>query len=313
MLDAGVPIPLAKLFESSDIILIGSITEGQRVDESSLQPGTESRNVPEGLEVHACKFSFKVIKVIRDERGKVTDNTLPLLWYIPSPTCQADYENAIGPGWSLKGPALWFMRAEGGFVRPTVDNLAAVRSLIDVGETVMTELDRWRDPRFAVAYLFMTPGVVTAVNEFFPDHESIGTIDLVGWSGYLEIYRSIFRRLGPAAQAEVCLVVAQFGMCLKCARRIATTTSPGRHIDSQLHLLDGARMRDFERQQIKDFSADSEAELLQRFTSLSRVKDELAIYACSSGESLRASARRTLEHVFGVDVSKISCIPCDSE
>jgi hypothetical protein len=297
------PLPLTRLVELSDSIGVGMLGDGKLVEDPAVGGRTRPRGVLPGVEVQVCTFNLKISAVIKGGR-LVAESVVPIVWYLPS--CRIDYL-----GQPLTEPALWFLRTEDGILRPVVDSLQAVQPLKRFTQEMASALDEWGDPKLALASLYLTPGVIAGQRDYPKTVDDGPVIDLVGWTGFLRVYRRLFAQLESSARPQLCLVAARFGMCLSCAKSAVEATTGSAQSDSRLYLLDGAQLRHFEDRENKRLSVDSEEQLLKRFSTLDKAKDELTLFACSSSDSVRERAGTLLRRFFQVDPATLPCIPCE--
>lgn len=300
------PTPLTQLFGASEEICVGSIDEGEPVVDRAVLERTAPRGNLPGQDVYACRFALHIAAVIKADRHRRTQgSTVPLIWYLPSPSCHMDYLER-----PLAGPALWFLRSEGDFLRPIADNLEAVRPLRGFTPDIVPSLKRWGHPKLALAYLYLAPGIIVGEQDYVHNAEDGPVIDLVGWAGFLDVLRAVFPSCQPATRGQLCLMLARYGMCLSCARSAMQAVGGLREWDSHLYLLDSGHLRDFENRELRRMSIETTDQLLERYSTLAEARDELTLYACSSSDRLKAQARKLLERFFQVEASALPCPPC---
>ena len=109
--------------------------------------------------------------------------------YLPSKTCVARYGD-ISAG--EIGLAVWLLRNERGELRTLTDNRSTIRPIGSFSTQLADEIQDWTDPRLAMTYVFLKPGLVIPEGITGSSPVPAELIAIAGWADFLKVYRAIY-------------------------------------------------------------------------------------------------------------------------
>jgi hypothetical protein len=277
----------------------------------------ESTDVPRGLKpkrefrfaddepVHACELRLHVDKVLKGEKHLDTSGALPVLLYLPVPSCSPMYG-----GVALSGrPALWLLRTDYGLTRTTLDDAATVYPMDAWTTGSEVALQQWSAAE-AVTYLVLKPGLIVSERRYPYSSLPIQMADLVGFSKFLAVFRAIYLESSEYHRGLISLSTASFGHCLALAERTAKGMEPEVWMALQPHLdRDVARRSD--EVHVRWMTWRSEEALRSALGGRGEAINVLTHLACGTGPLVKARARELLSRYFGIESSALPCIPCE--
>lgn len=295
------------LFKRADLVIVGEVERGRRIPNSDSRSAVRPERPVEYAPVFACENGVVVKAVLTPTNGIATGTRIPILWFLPSPDCEPSYAD-----YSLLGhDALLLLRTEGKVVRPIFDNPWAAFPLREFSSGAEKRLARWGSPVEAVTYLILTPGAVIPRDQYALSSLPSELTGLGGWATLLKAYSAVYTESDEQERGQISLVVSSFGLCTNRA----TETVKSMRIDSwqARRLLDSDVQSSEEDVTLSQMAWTNKQDLLSTFATDEEAVDELTLRSCSSSEKVRRRAQELLSGYFGLDPSKLPCIPCEAK
>jgi hypothetical protein len=293
---AGQRTPFSTHFQAADTVLVG-VVESVRPIQPSEPRATLAlviEHAPEDtFPLYPCELGVRVRATIKAKNPLVEAGSLvPIIWYLLSPTCAADYR-----GDTLLGkPALWLLRTENGFLRALVDgsgtdNTPSVLPMQSFSPDTERKLAEWKDPRLAVTYLILKPGVIIPEDRYAISWLPGDVAAVAGYFNFLKVYRAVYLESDARVHGLISIEVAASGECLEAARSAIVTEQQHGEVVPHHSLLD----RDVERRtaEVDDFGWmgwATKEQLLQDLGGSKEAIDGLTTLACGTDPRVKARA-----------------------
>jgi hypothetical protein len=302
---AAQPVPLAVRLGKADVILVGTIESTGRIPDSDPRAKVVPVDPFLGSRQYACEVNLRVEARVKGREDIRRGGSLSFVWHLSSPACLAD---RWGDGVVLQKPALWLLRQEGSFLGALVDNASTVIPLKSSPPDLDRTLAEWGEPRLALTYLFLKPGVVIPEAEFAKSTLQGELIALCGWRDFLRVYRTVYLESSAPMRGQIALSVAVIGQCLDLAKRTALAEGSLAELAATVD-LDGRN----DEHQLLRMSWATKDDLLKTFKTPKNALDELTLRACGTAPKTRQRARELLLRYFGIDPATLPCIPCEEK
>jgi hypothetical protein len=221
---AGQRTPFSTHFRAADMALVGAVDSSGPIQQfeprAKSAPMIEHR--PEDiLPLYPCGLWVRVLAVIKAKSPlAAVGSVVPVMWYLPSPACLTDYRGER----LLDKPALWLLRTEDGFLRTLIDasgtdSAPSVLPMKSFSAEAEKKLSEWKDPRLAVTYLVLKPGVIVPENAYARSWLPDDVAAVAGYFNFLKVYRAVYLESDERMRGLISLRVAGSGECLDSARR----------------------------------------------------------------------------------------------
>ena len=307
----GGPLPvLYQRFEAADTAIVGKATATRRIWNPSSFLETQPRESIYYKSAYACEVSIQVDAVIKapssaSQSAPKAGAKISVIWYLPTRDCTLK----VGDSTDLfNREALWLLRKEHSTLRVLVDYPFSFYPIENFTADIQRRLGGWSDPRSALTYLALKPGVLVPEPRYPGSTLPIQIRPLVSWTEYLNIFRTVYLESTEVQRGLISLKVSSIGYCLQSARRFAQ--SDDRFRSDSMFLNPGSE-RVWEMEYLSKMQGGTKDAIVRAFGGLKAAEDELIHLSCWSGDRVRAQARELLSKYFSIDPSKIPCIPCE--
>jgi hypothetical protein len=304
-LSGAAPPPFSTLFKTADTAFVGVVESGKRIPTADPRAHLAQRGSAQGVPSFACEMTVRIAAVIEAASSRITEGAAAkVVWYLPFASCVAAYS---GEHTKLYGPSLWLVRSEDGILRAVVDNEQSVWPLAEFCDRTKRRLKEWREPKMAITYLALKPGVLVSEKQYAISVLPADTVSIVGFRNFLRVYRSVYLESSDSQRGAISLAVSSFGYCLDSARRVAQATGVG----TDWPALDAKIAHGTAEGKLGEMAPATKEDFIKRFITQENATDELLMLACNSDRKVKARARELLSRYFGVNPSSLSCIPCN--
>lgn len=309
-LRGGAPPSLYQQFEAADIVIVGKATVARRRWNFFATPKTHPREAIDYEPTYTCEITIEVGAVIKAQASEWKPGaTMSVIWYLPTRNCAPKF----GVSYDVfNREVLWLLRKENSTLRVLVDNHFSAYPIENFSPDIKRGLANWSDPRAALIYLPVKPGVLVPELRYPGSSLPISIIPLVKMTEYLKVYRTVYLESSDAQRGLISLEVSSLGCCLKDAQRIAQSDDRVRRLGSAISFyLNPGSERSMEETELADMAAwRHKDDVVKHFGDSKQAEDWLVQYSCQSGTQVRARARQLLSKYFSIDPSAIPCIPC---
>ena len=303
-------------FRSADTALVGAAESSRPIPRSEQKAGLAPlvEHSPEDiLPVYPCELRVRVRTVIKAKDPVVEAGAVvPVVWYLRSPACTTDYRGET----LIDKPALWLLRTENGSLRALVDcsgadNTPSVLPIKSFPAETEQKLAEWKDPRLAVTYLILKPGVIIPENAYARSLLPGDVAAVAGYLNFLKVLRTVYLESGELMRDMISLNVASYGSCLGPARRALLAEEQLGESVPHTSFLDIDVQRKTEEVDLRWMQWTTKEQLLQELGGPAEAVDGLTMLACRTNAHVKARARELLSQYFGIEPSSLPCIPCE--
>jgi hypothetical protein len=309
-LRGGPPPVLYQQFEAADMVIVGKAMATHRIWNFFSSPKTHPRAAIYYEPTYTCEITIEVGAVIKAQASEWKPGAkMSVIWYLPTPDCAPKF----GVNYDVfNRQALWLLRKENGILRVLVDNYFTAYPIENFSPDIQRGLANWSDPRSALTYLAVKPGVLVPEFRYPGSFLPINVIPLVGMTEYLKVFRTVYLESTDAQRGLISLEVSSLGYCQKDAQRIAQSDDRIRRLGSAISFyLDPGSERGMEETELADMAAwRNKDEVVEHFGDSKKAEDTLVQYSCQSSTQVKTRARQLLSKYFSIDPSSIPCIPC---
>jgi hypothetical protein len=314
---AGPPTPFSTLFTAADTVFIGSLESAKPIPQDDPRTALRPEPSPDSLlpsnasqaEINSLfslwEFRVRVEELIEARSPSIRPGSVvDVVWYVPSRD-PLPYFRDTGK------PALWLLRTERGVLRTVSDGSRTVFLLGRPSADVKDRLSEWKDPRLAVIYLVLKPGLIVPEEQYPLTSLSADVSALVPFIDFLKVYRSVYLESDERQRGLISLSAAGWGFCMERAR---TAADAQRRLGVDVPgepLLDKGLNRRTDEGDLRWMSWTTKEELLKALGSPADAVNALAMRACRSDAQVRLRARALLSKYFGVDPATLPCLPCE--
>lgn len=303
-------VPFSTLFRTADTVIVGTIESSEPIQDSDGRP--QMAPAPEEYgPVYWCATKIRVGALIKAQNPLIkVGGAVRVLWELPSASCNFYYG---GESVFAGQPALWLLKTENGVLHTSLsDHALPVRPLLSFSQDIEHRLVEWREPRLAVTYLFLKPGVIIPEDHYARSHLQDQLMDVAGMADFLRVFRAVYFESNEHMRGQISLFASSFGHCLAAATRAAEGEGRLRDWAAIELSLNPEVERRTEVVQLRRMSWATKEELLGVFGgSPQKAVDELTFWACSSGVRVKTRARELLVKYFAIDPLALPCLPCE--
>lgn len=305
----GAPPSLRSQFEAADVVIVGKAMAARRIWNLFSSPQTHPRAAIDYEPSYTCELTIEVGAVLKAQASEWKPAKISVVWYLPTRDCKPKF----GPNYDVfNREALWLLRMENGALRVFGDNHFSAYPIENFSADVQRGLADWNDPRAALIYLAVKPGVLVPERQYPGSSLPINIIPLVRMTEYLKVFRAVYLESSDTQRGLISLKVSSLGYCLKDAQRVAQTDARFRSLGSAISFyLNPGSERGMEETELADMAAwRNKDDAVKHFGDSKQAEDTLVQYSCQSGPQVRARAKLLLSKYFEIDPSTIPCIPC---
>ncbi len=310
LLWGGAPPPLYLQFETADIVIVGRAVAAHRIWNFFSSPKTHPLAANDYDPIYTCEITIEVGAVIKAQTSERKPETkMSVIWYLPTRDCVPRF----GVSYDVfNREALWLLRKESGTLRVLVDNHFTAYPIENFSPDIKQGLTKWSDPRAALIYLAVKPGVLVPERRYPGSFLPINVMHLVRMKEYLMVLRTVYLECTAAQRGLISLEVSSLGYCLKDAQHIAQSDDRVHRLGSAVSFyLDPGSERGMEETELADMAAwRNKDDVVKHFGDSREAEDTLVKYSCQSGAQVSAQAKQLLSKYFSIDPSTIPCIPC---
>jgi|HubBroStandDraft_1064217.scaffolds.fasta_scaffold17551_2 hypothetical protein len=319
---AGPPTPFSTLFAAADTVFIGTLESARPIPQADARTSLRPEPSPSLLlpsnasqaEIDSLfsPWEFRVrVQDLIEARSPSTKpgSVVEVVWYVPSR--QNVPAHSFRDGDATGKPALWLLRTERGLLRTVSDGSQTVFPMRGLSADTENRLSDWKDPRLAVIYLVLKPGLIITEERYAFSNLPADVSALVPFIDFLRVYRSVYLDSDDRQRGLISLSAAAFGFCLQKARGVADAQRRLRADVPKEPLLDKQMERRTDDVDLRQMSWTTKEELLKELRSPAEAVSALAKWACSSDGQVRERARDLLSRYFSMDTTTLPCLPCE--